>query len=121
MTDYEDYDNNLAFAPADAKPDYYELDLDELVMALHKRDQQNMANKEKRIHPTQKPADLIGQIIRDYSKPGEIILDPFSGSGSTAIACHRLHRDFICIEKDREYWEASVRRLDEERRQGQLF
>lgn len=83
--------------------------------------QQNMANKEVRIHPTQKPADLIGQIIRDYSKPGELIMDPFSGSGSTAIACHRIHRDFICIEKDSEYWELSVARLEEERKQLQLF
>lgn len=83
--------------------------------------QQNMINKEQRIHPTQKPADLIGQIIRDYSKPGEIILDPFSGSGSTAIACHRLHREFICIEKDKDYYEASVKRLEEERKQYQLF
>lgn len=83
--------------------------------------QQNMANKEVRIHPTQKPADLIGQIIRDYSKPEDIIMDPFSGSGSTAIACHRLKRRFICIEKDKEYWQASVKRLEDEQKQGVLF
>ena len=83
--------------------------------------QQNMANKEVRIHPTQKPADLIGQIIRDYSKPEDIIMDPFSGSGSTAIACHRLGRQFICIEKDPEYADASSERLNEECQQLKLF
>lgn len=83
--------------------------------------QQNMANKEVRIHPTQKPADLIGQIIRDYSKPEDIIMDPFSGSGSTAIACYRIDRRFICVEKDPEYAMASRKRLEDERKQLKLF
>jgi len=83
--------------------------------------QQNMKEKEKRIHPTQKPVDLFGQILRDYSKENDLILDCFSGSGTTAIACHRLNRRFICIEKDKEYWEASVKRLEDERKQLSLF
>ena len=83
--------------------------------------QQNMKNKEVRIHPTQKPADLFGMILRDYSKEGDLILDCFSGSGTTAIACHRLKRRFICIEKDPEYWKASCKRLEDEQRQGVLF
>lgn len=83
--------------------------------------QQNMQNKEKRIHPTQKPVDLFGQIIRDYSKENDLVLDCFSGSGTTAIACHRLNRRFICIEKDKEYWEASCKRLEDEQRQYRLF
>lgn len=83
--------------------------------------QQNMKNKEKRIHPTQKPADLFGMILRDFSSENNIILDPFSGSGTTAVACHKLGRRFICIEKDPDYWAASVKRLDEERRQMTIF
>ena len=83
--------------------------------------QQNMKNKEERIHPTQKPADLFGQILRDYSKENDLVLDCFSGSGTTAIACHRLKRRFICIEKDHEYWKASCKRLEDEQRQGTLF
>ena len=59
--------------------------------------------------------------LLDYSKEGDLILDCFSGSGTTAIACHRLKRRFICIEKDKTYWEASVKRLEEEQRQGTLF
>ena len=83
--------------------------------------QQDMKNKEVRIHPTQKPVDLIGQILRDYSKENDLVLDCFSGSGTTAIACHRLNRRFICIEKDKEYFDMSVKRLDDERKQLSLF
>ena len=78
-------------------------------------------DRSERIHPTQKPADLFGQIIRDYSKENDLVLDCFSGSGTTAIACHRLKRRFICIEKDKDYWQASVKRLEDEQRQGTLF
>ena len=83
--------------------------------------QQNMAKKEKRIHPTQKPVDLFGQILRDCSEDGALILDPFSGSGTTALAARILKRRFICIEKDAEYWRASVERLEEAKKQGELF
>ena len=79
--------------------------------------QQNMKNKEKRIRPTQKPVDLFGMILRDYSKEGDKIFDPFSGSGTTAIACHRGKRRFLCVEKDEEYFQKSVERLEEERKQ----
>lgn len=83
--------------------------------------QQNMKKKEKRIHPTQKPVDLFGQIIRDYSEDGALILDPFSCSGTTALAARIMKRRFICIEKDVDYWRASVERLEEAKKQGELF
>lgn len=83
--------------------------------------QQNMKNKEKRIHPTQKPVDLFGMILRDYSKEGDKIFDPFSGSGTTAVACHRGKRQFLCIEKDEVYFQKSVERLEEERKQMDLL
>ena len=74
-----------------------------------------------RFHPTQKPVALIAKQIELYSKEGQTILDCFSGSGTTAIACHRLGRKFICIEKDKIYYEGSVKRLEEEQRQGRLL
>lgn len=77
--------------------------------------------KDNTIHPTQKPLRLFLRCVADYSKEGDLILDCFSGSGTTAIACHRLKRRFICIEKDPEYWAASVKRLEDEQRQGVLF
>ena len=64
-----------------------------------------------RFHPTQKPLKLIERQIEEYSKPNDLILDCFSGSGTTAVACHNLKRRFICIEKDYDYWKTSVERL----------
>lgn len=72
-------------------------------------------------HPTQKPRALFEYILEKCSKENDLILDCFSGSGTTAIACHRLKRRFICIEKDKGYYEASVKRLEDEQRQGVLF
>lgn len=86
--------------------------------------QQGFVNEDKsqiRIHPTQKPIKLFEQILQDFSNENDLVLDCFSGSGTTAIACHRLKRRFICIEKDKEYYEASVKRLEDEQRQGVLF
>lgn len=55
------------------------------------------------------------------SNENDLILDCFSGSGTTAIACHNLKRRFICIEKDFEYWQASCERLKNAQAQLKLF
>lgn len=83
--------------------------------------QQNMKDKEIRIHPTQKPADLLAMIIRDYSKEGDIIMDCFAGSCATARACHRMKRKWICVEIDPEYCTLAEELLRDEQRQGGLF
>lgn len=86
--------------------------------------QQGFVNEDKnqpRIHPTQKPLKLFEMILNDFSNNNDLILDCFSGSGTTAIACLYTGRRFICIEKDPEYWKASCKRLEEEQRQGTLF
>lgn len=74
-----------------------------------------------RFHPTQKPLKLFEMILRDYSNEDALVLDCFSGSGTTAIACHNLKRRFICIEKDYDYWKASVERLENAQAQMKLF
>lgn len=76
---------------------------------------------EKQGHPTQKPLKLFERCVYMGSNENDLVLDCFSGSGTTAIACHRLKRRFICIEKDPEYWAASVKRLEDEQSQGVLF
>lgn len=81
----------------------------------------NEDKKQPRLHPTQKPLKLFEQILQDYSKEGDIVLDCFSGSGTTAIACHNLKRRFICIEKDFDYWKASCKRLEDHKKQLTLF
>jgi len=57
----------------------------------------------KRIHPTQKPIKLLNDILRDYSKQGDIILDLFGGSGSTLIACEQTGRICDMMEIDPIY------------------
>ncbi len=83
--------------------------------------QADMKNKEERIHPTQKPRQLFRLILEKYLPEGGVVFDGFSGSGTTALACHDLGYDFICIEKDEEYHAASVKRLEEHQKQGKLF
>lgn len=73
------------------------------------------------IHPTQKPLALFDYIIKTYTNENDLVLDCFSGSGTTAVACHNLHRRFICIEKDPEYAKASQERLEQAQRQQTLF
>lgn len=74
-----------------------------------------------RFHETQKPLNLISYLIERSSREGGLILDCFSGSGTTAVACHNLNRRFICIEKDPNYWAASVKRLEEAQQQLNFF
>jgi site-specific DNA-methyltransferase (adenine-specific) len=81
----------------------------------------NFAKENLPIHPTQKPVELIEYLVKTYTLENEIVLDFCSGSGTTAVACHNLHRRFICIEKDHDYWAASVERLRKIQEQGLLF
>jgi site-specific DNA-methyltransferase (adenine-specific) len=83
--------------------------------------QENMKQKDIRIHPTQKPVALYRWLLQNYAKPGDKIIDTHSGSGSCAIACHLEKFDFLAIEKDEDYYKASVKRLEEIRSQGVLF
>ena len=83
--------------------------------------QHDMKNKDVRIHPTQKPLKLFEMILSDYSNENDLVLDCFSGSGTTAVACHNLKRRFICIEKDPEYYRASCERLEQAQKQQTLF
>ena len=74
-----------------------------------------------RSHPTQKPLGLFRWIIKNYTDPNDIIVDPFLGSGTTAIAAHQLGRDFIGIEISPEYCRIAEERLRLERQQLNLF
>jgi len=73
--------------------------------------QGDMKNKEVRFHPTQKPLFVIKKIIDMFSEENDTILDPFLGSGTTAIACKNLHRNFIGIEISEKYCKIARDRL----------
>ena len=68
-------------------------------------------NNASKIHPTEKPVDLLEYMIRTYTDAGDIVLDSCMGSGSCGVACQRLGRDFIGIEKDTGYFEAARKRI----------
>ena len=68
--------------------------------------------KEDRIHPTQKPLKLIERLILTSSNEGDIVLDPFGGSASTASASKKNRRNFIVIEIDDVYYETSLERYN---------
>lgn len=81
----------------------------------------NPSANNNRFHPTQKPVKLFEWCLKNYSNENDLILDCFSGSGTTAIACHNLNRRFICIEKDKEYYEKSVIRYEKHIQQIKMF
>ena len=82
--------------------------------------QENMKNKEHRIHPTQKPVALYKWLLHNYAKPGDKILDTHLGSGSSRIAAWDMGFDFYGCELDREYFDASVERFERFRAQLKL-
>jgi len=71
----------------------------------------NIKDKKLYGHPTIKPLSIIKNIVENSSKENAIVLDPFSGSGTTAVACTQLERNFICFEINKDYYEASLNRL----------
>lgn len=67
--------------------------------------------KEKRIHPTQKPLPLIERLVLASSNENDLVLDPFAGSCSTALACIKNNRNWVMIEKDEQYYNLSLKRV----------
>ncbi len=83
--------------------------------------QQDMKNKEKRIHPTQKPVALYAWIFRLFAKPGMKILDTHLGSGSSRIAAWDAGLDFVGYEIDKTYFDLQEERFQAHIAQGNLF
>ena len=73
-----------------------------------------------RQHTTQKPAALMEKLVRLFTDPGDTILDPFAGSGTTGVAAIRLGRHFIGFEKDPKYHAIAMKRLNAAREQLEL-
>jgi len=62
-------------------------------------------------HPTQKPIELLERIVKANTNEGDVVLDCFSGSGSTAIACNNTNRSFVGCELDKDYYKKSLKRI----------
>lgn len=78
---------------------------------------------QSRLHPTQKPVALFEYLIKTYSNEGDLVLDNCAGSGTTAIACLNTNRNYICIEKDKQYFDIGGERIRKwhEYKNSQLF
>lgn len=74
--------------------------------------QGDMANKEDRFHPTQKPVALYKWILTNYAKEGYKILDTHVGSGSSLIACYDLGFEYTGFEIDKEYYNKAKKRIE---------
>lgn len=81
------------------------------VLTYHKSAKE--CNNTKRVHPTQKPVDLLEYLIKTYTNEGELILDFTMGSGSTGVACINTGRKFIGIELDEKYFNIAENRIEE--------
>lgn len=64
-----------------------------------------------RIHPTEKPLELMEEIVLRHTKEGDVVLDPFLGSGTTGLACVLLGRNFLGIERENDYFEKASSRI----------
>lgn len=81
----------------------------------------NRSGQDPRLHTTQKPLPLMEALIKDFTDPGESVLDPFAGSGTTAAAAKRLGRNALGFEVDPNYARKAQERLEATSYQGDLF
>ncbi len=72
-------------------------------------------------HPTEKPVGLMGLYISNSTKEGDVVLDPFMGSGTTGVACVKSGRKFIGIEKDKYYFDMACQRIKNAHKQDDFF
>ena len=89
----------------------------ELLSFANKKDK----TKDGNIHDSQKPISLMRTLISASSLPHQVVLDPFMGSGSTAIACLKENREFIGIEIDNRYYHTALSRIEHEKQCKTLF
>lgn len=80
------------------------------------------ANKEPRgDHPTQKPVGIMEWVISHLPNDVQTIIDPFMGSGTTGVACMKMEKQFVGIERERKYFDIACKRIEDAQRQERLF
>lgn len=107
-------DVEIAFC-SEAGPDRI---FDHLWRGIMRAGEENIVHSEK-LHPNQKPVALISWCLS--FAPGDVVLDPFMGSGTTGVAAHRDGRAFIGIESDPDHFDIACKRIEDAQRQGDLF
>lgn len=72
-------------------------------------------------HPTPKNVELFGQLVLASTNEGDVVFDPFCGAATTAVACIRTNRHYVCVERDKEYYRLGVERVHKLEREPCLF
>jgi site-specific DNA-methyltransferase (adenine-specific) len=72
-------------------------------------------------HPTEKPLPLMSELVTLYTQPGDLVCDPFAGSGTTGIACVKSGRQFVGVERDSKWFDLAYRRIEDQIRRPDLF
>lgn len=120
------YQNLLAWVKNNATPNKYYMQQMEFILMLRKGGAKNINNMGTKnalhfnniigtkVHPTEKPVDMLEVLVGNSSKENDIVLDPFMGSGTTGLACKKLNRNFIGIELDKEYFGIAEQRINEQ-------
>jgi site-specific DNA-methyltransferase (adenine-specific) len=119
-----EYQNLLAWVKNNATPNKYYMQGMEFILMLSKRPAKNINNMGtknyfqipniigNKVHPSEKPVDLMAVLIENSTLPNEIVLDPFGGGCPVAVACINLNRQYICIEKDELYFDIANERIN---------
>jgi site-specific DNA-methyltransferase (adenine-specific) len=115
-----DKDNSGDFADCELAWASFDLAVRKFTYRWNGMLQQNMKQKETRIHPTQKPVALYQWLLKNYAKPGDKILDTHGGSCSIAIACDIMGFDAVIYEIDLDYYKAAVERFERHKQQQVL-
>ena len=113
--------NNPAPSFAEAELLWTSLNINAKVFDTKKQIQHQIMHEGGSIHPTQKPIQLYEWLLMNYAKEGDKILDTHFGSGSIAIACHRLGFELTACELDKDYFDSSIKRIKAEIAQQRLF
>lgn len=118
------FQNLLIWDKGNVTPNKYYMGAYEVILMLRKGSARKINNKgttnilrvpnimRVKLHPTEKPSELMKILIENSSNEGEVVLDPFMGSGSTGVACKELKREFIGIEIDQKYYDIAKDRIE---------
>lgn len=125
------FQNLLVWEKNNATPNKYYMQQAEFILMLRKGKAKNINNMgTKNIlkvdniigtksHPTEKPVELLKILVENSSQPGEVVLDPFIGTGRTAIACIKSNRQFIGFEIDEQYYKVAKERIKQSLKEGE--
>ncbi len=119
------FQNLLVWKKQNATPSQYYMQQCEFILLLkkgHSRPINNLGTMNcfdipniigKKVHPTEKPIELMKIMVENSTNENDVVLDPFMGSGSTGVACKLSNRDFIGIEIDKTYFDIANKRIEE--------